>query len=69
MKCQHCEKPATFHITELTGPKPMELHLCEDHARTYLSQSEETAEATAPSLAGMFGTIKAGTNRSGIGPS
>jgi protein arginine kinase activator len=53
MKCQHCEKPATFHITELAGPKPMELHLCEDHARTYLSQSEET-EAAAPTLAGVL---------------
>jgi len=39
MKCQKCEKPATFHITELTGTKPHELHLCEDHARAYLSES------------------------------
>lgn len=38
MKCQHCEKPATFHITELTGADgPKVLHLCEDHAREYLS--------------------------------
>ena len=40
MKCQKCERPATFHITELTGSKPMELHLCEEHARKYLSESE-----------------------------
>ena len=40
MKCQNCERPATFHITELTGSKPMELHLCEEHARKYLSESE-----------------------------
>jgi protein arginine kinase activator len=39
MKCQECEKPATFHITELTGGKPQELHLCEEHARQYLTQS------------------------------
>ncbi len=39
MKCQECEKPATFHITELTGGKPQELHLCEDHAREYLTSS------------------------------
>jgi len=39
MKCQQCDKPATFHITELTGGKPQELHLCEDHAREYLTQS------------------------------
>lgn len=37
MKCQQCDKPATFHITELTGDKPQELHLCEDHAREYLT--------------------------------
>jgi protein arginine kinase activator len=39
MKCQKCDKPATFHITELTDGNPQELHLCEDHARQYLSQS------------------------------
>jgi len=48
MKCQNCEKPATFHITELTGGAPHELHLCEDHAREYLTQSDE-AEAATPS--------------------
>jgi protein arginine kinase activator len=41
MKCQQCEKPATFHITELTGGKPQELHLCEEHARVYLTQSSQ----------------------------
>jgi protein arginine kinase activator len=46
MKCQKCEKPATFHITELTGGKPQELHLCEDHARQYLTQSSD--EPTSP---------------------
>lgn len=40
MKCQKCEKPATFHITELTGGKPQELHLCEEHAREYLTESD-----------------------------
>jgi protein arginine kinase activator len=53
MKCQYCEKPATFHITELTGPQPQELHFCEDHARVYLTQSEEAEEAS-PSLAGVL---------------
>ncbi len=52
MKCQKCDKTATFHITELTGGKPQELHLCEDHARDYLSQ--DTSEGTPPSLAGML---------------
>ena len=39
MKCQRCDKIATFHITELTGGKPQELHLCEEHARQYLTES------------------------------
>lgn len=52
MKCQKCDKPATFHITELTGGKPQELHYCEEHAREYLTQ--ETPEANPPSLAGAL---------------
>jgi protein arginine kinase activator len=40
MKCQRCDKSATFHITELTGGKPQELHLCEEHARQYLTESD-----------------------------
>lgn len=53
MKCQHCEKPATFHITELTEPSgPVMLHLCEEHARVYLSQ--ESPDTTTNALAGML---------------
>ena len=37
-KCQKCDKVATFIITELTGAKPKEQHLCEEHAREYLGQ-------------------------------
>lgn len=40
MKCQKCDKPATFHITELTGPEPVELHLCEEHANEYLHKTD-----------------------------
>ena len=40
MKCQHCEKQAVFHITELETGSVRELHLCEDHARVYLNQAE-----------------------------
>lgn len=50
MKCQRCDKPATFHITELAGGKPQELHLCEEHARDYLTQSANEP-ATATSMA------------------
>ena len=46
MKCNKCEKPATFHITERVGGKEQweELHLCEDCAREYLSRPNETQE-------------------------
>ncbi len=53
MKCQQCDKSATFHITELTGGKPQELHLCEEHARQYLTQSEDDSSG-APGLAGIL---------------
>ncbi len=53
MKCQKCDKTATFHITELTGGKPQELHLCEDCAREYLTQPE-SSDGTPASLAGAL---------------
>lgn len=40
MKCQKCDKPATFHITEMIGSDRIELHLCERHAGEYLHQSD-----------------------------
>ncbi|MFT5523603.1 MAG: protein arginine kinase activator [Pirellulaceae bacterium] len=52
MKCQNCEKPATFHITELTGVSPQEVHLCEDHARVYLTHADQGEPP--PSLAGAI---------------
>lgn len=53
MKCQQCEKQATFHITELTGGKPQELHLCEEHAREYLTQSGQEAASTGSVAAAL----------------
>jgi protein arginine kinase activator len=47
MKCQKCEKAATFHITELTGAKPLEHHLCEEHAREYLNDSSVQNDASS----------------------
>ena len=54
MKCQQCEKPATFHITELTGDQPQELHLCEGCAKQYLTTSDGGAPAVAPTLANVL---------------
>ncbi len=31
-KCDHCEKIATIHLTEIVGGKKIEKHLCEDCA-------------------------------------
>jgi protein arginine kinase activator len=53
MKCQRCEKPATFHITEMTESKPQELHLCEDCAKIYLTQGS-VDELAPPSVAGAL---------------
>lgn len=47
MKCQKCDKPAIYHITELLGGKPKELHLCEDHAKVYLNETTESADPVA----------------------
>jgi len=54
MKCQQCDKPATFHITELTGGKPQEMHLCEEHARDYLTQSGNEPSSAATSMASVL---------------
>jgi len=54
MKCQQCDRQATFHITDLIDGKPSELHLCEECAHTFLSPSgEDTADVT-PGIAGML---------------
>ena len=53
MKCQLCEKPATFHITELTGPTPVEHHLCEICAKSYLADNDPSTPP-APTLAGVL---------------
>jgi protein arginine kinase activator len=55
MRCQRCEKQATFHITELTGgSKPQELHLCEEHARDYLTQPGADQAGQAAGIAGAL---------------
>ena len=56
MKCQYCEKPATFHITELTEPSgPAVMHLCEEHARNFLhKENASPAASIAGALAKQF---------------
>jgi protein arginine kinase activator len=50
MKCQKCNKSATFHITDLTGDGLLALHLCPDCAKHYLQPDEEDA----PKITGVL---------------
>ncbi len=55
MKCQRCEKPATFHITDLTGDEGvLALHLCPECAREYLEQPDQQAPTPTPTLSGLL---------------
>jgi protein arginine kinase activator len=48
MKCQFCAKAATIHITELSEGDVSEAHLCEFHAREYLTNKEQAEKAQGP---------------------
>lgn len=52
MKCQNCEKPATFHITDLTGSEYVEVHLCAECAREHLQPGP--AGLPAPAISGVL---------------
>jgi len=54
MKCQQCDRPATFHITDLVEGKANEVHLCEECAQTFLSPSSEEAADVMPAMAGLL---------------
>ena len=45
MKCQKCQKQATFHITDLTGDDLLALHLCPDCAKGYLEAGDSSEDA------------------------
>jgi protein arginine kinase activator len=52
MKCQKCNKSATFHITDLTGDGLLALHLCPDCAKHYLQPEAEEVET--PKITGVL---------------
>ncbi|HMO13549.1 MAG TPA: UvrB/UvrC motif-containing protein [Pirellulaceae bacterium] len=55
MKCQKCEKPATFHITDLTGDEGiLALHLCPECAKQFLEQPEKKSPSATPTLSGLL---------------
>lgn len=58
MKCQQCEKPATFHITDLTGDELLALHLCPDCAKHYLQTEEDVAKPAPTTGATITGIIQ-----------
>jgi protein arginine kinase activator len=55
MKCQHCSKPATVHLTELEGGAKKEYHLCEACAEKqhFLQHKELNLPAIVQSLIGQ----------------
>jgi protein arginine kinase activator len=54
MKCQKCERQATFHITDLIDGEPNELHLCEQCAQAFLSAGQEEVGEGIPEMAGLL---------------
>mgnify|MGYP002623743865 CR=1 FL=1 len=55
MKCHKCDRPATFHITDLVDGDPSELHLCEECAQSFLKPTqEEEAADVMPAMAGLL---------------
>jgi len=54
MKCQKCDKPATFHITDLVDGEPNELHLCEECAHKFLAPSGGENAEGLPGVAGFL---------------
>lgn len=60
MKCQKCEKPATFHITELTGDEVMALHFCAECAEKYLKPNDKVSQTPTPIVAVIKEQFKIG---------
>lgn len=58
MKCQKCNKPAVFHITENTDEIPVELHLCAQHAKEYLYKTTPEVDVVTDTLPGKAGGKK-----------
>lgn len=54
MKCQQCDRPATFHITDLVEGEPKEVHLCEECAKAFLAPAVEEADEVMPAMAGLL---------------
>ena len=53
MKCQKCDRQATFHITDLVDGVS-EMHLCEECAQSFLSPGQEETAEVLPAMAGLL---------------
>lgn len=54
MKCQKCDRAATFHITDLIDGEPNELHLCEECAQAFLQPATQEPSEMLPAMAGLL---------------
>ena len=54
MKCQKCNKSATFHITDLTGEGTLALHLCPECAKRYLQPEDAASDLETPKITGVL---------------
>src|SRR4029078_5411993 len=54
MKCQKCDRAATFHITDLIDGAPNELHLCEECAQSFLAPASQEAAEMMPAMARLL---------------
>jgi protein arginine kinase activator len=69
MKCQKCNKPATYHITDLDPDSPgkfYEFHFCDEHALQHLTPASAGSESIsvgqlAKDLSGAGGTGREGS--------
>lgn len=59
MKCQKCQKPATYHITDIERGKPLEYHFCEEHAKLHLAVDQASEMPDMGELAKeVMGAVK-----------
>jgi protein arginine kinase activator len=54
MKCQKCDRQATFHITDLIDGEPSEVHLCEQCATQFLTPTQDESQEVLPAMAGLL---------------
>ena len=54
MKCQKCDRAATFHITDLVEGEPSEIHLCEECAGAFLKPTKEEEAELMPAISGLL---------------